>query len=401
LIAPGRTLRTLAIAVAGLAGPVSLLKRIAKAISKSERVIALEGPTPHPEGIENAFKRHLGKELALDCISVDFSSADQTGSIAHLFGEATGVPASEIAEVGDLTRHPDLVDKVIVVNGIDGRQATRWGLFLRSLASEKIQGSIVGPIVIAFSPRDLSTGERKTLHGPAFSCSTWGKVDRHDTIAHLARIGIRPTGDLTSRIGHGVIVDVAAWSRSMLEEMAQWKVDDQIEPITSLSSMAGNREIPYPCWENGLVDLWDDEPAAHPVAAVAHNFTDHVRRRVWSAQAAIILPFVDRIRRGIIHRYRDRLDQYVSPQTPFKRLVNEREIVKTTPETLEFFEMTQLLDSVLSAGEKNLLKVAKHARDCCAHMKPVSSLLVHRLSDHFELNRDNLAGDFPGLEDGT
>jgi hypothetical protein len=80
---------------------------------------------------------------------------------------------------------------------------------------------------------------------------------------------------------------------------------------------------------------------------------------------------------------------------------NEREIVKTAPETLEFFEIIQLLDGVLSAGEKTLIKVAKHAGDYCAHMKPMGSLIAHRLSDHFELNRDLLEGDFPGLEGRT
>jgi hypothetical protein len=143
--------------------------------------------------------------------------------------------------------------------------------------------------------------------------------------------------------------------------------------------------------------LWDDEPAAHPVAAFAHNLTDHVRRRIWCAQSAIILPFVDRIRRGIIRRHLNRLDQYVSPKTPFKRLVNEREIVKTSPETLEFYEINQLLDGVLSVGEKNLIKIAKHARDFSAHMKPMSSALVQRLSDHSEVNRDIIRGDFPAL----
>jgi hypothetical protein len=224
-----------------LAGPLSLLSSITRAISKSERVIVVEGPTPRPEGMVDALTRHLGRELALDCIHADFSSMDQTGPIAHLLGEASGIPASEIAEVGDFTRHSDLADKVILVDGIEGRHALRWGLVLRSLSSEKIEGSIVGPIVIVLSPSNLSVEEKRTLRGPVFSCSTWGRVDRHDAIAHLARIGIRPSSDLSSRIGHAVMVDVAAWSRTMLEEMAQWKVDDQIEPLVLLGNLATAR----------------------------------------------------------------------------------------------------------------------------------------------------------------
>jgi hypothetical protein len=97
----------------------------------------------------------------------------------------------------------------------------------------------------------------------------------------------------------------------------------------------------------------------------------------------------------LIRRHRDRLDKYVSAQAPYKRLVNEREIVKTAPGTLEFFEISQLLDDVLSTAERSLIKVAKHARDFGAHMKPMSVLLVRRLSDHFELSREILGSDFP------
>jgi hypothetical protein len=318
-----------------------------------------------------------------------------------LLGEATGIPASDIAEVGDFTRHPDLVDKVILVDGIAARQAMRWGLFVRALASEKIAQSIIGPIVVIFSPPGLSVEEKRTIRGGAFSCSTWGKVDRHDAVAHLARIGIRPSSDLASRIGHAVIVDVAAWSRPMLEQMAPWKVNDQIEPLALLANLAEQSAIPYPSWENGLLDLWDDEPAAHPIAAVAHKFGAHIQRRIWSAQSAIILPFADRIRRGIVQRHRDRLDQYVSPATPFKRLINDREIVKTSPDTLEFYEINLLLDRVLSVAEKNLIKIARHARDFCAHMKPMSSDFVHQLSDYFEFNREVIKPDFPELEHGA
>jgi hypothetical protein len=378
-----------------LAGPLSLLDRIVSAISKSERVIAVECPIPRPEGLQHALERHLGRELALDCIRVDLSTFDQSASIAHLLGEAAGIAASEIAEVSDLTRHAHLADKVILIDGIDRRQATRWGLFLRSLASEKIAGSIIGPVAVMFPPCGLGTAEKTTLYGSAFTCSALGRVDRHDSIAHLARIGIRPTSDLPSRIGHAVIVEVAAWSRPMLENMAQWGVDDQIEPVPLLRRAADGQKFPYPRWENGLVDLWDDEPVVHPVAALTHGLTNHVQRRVWSAQAGVVLPFVDRIRRGVIQRYREILDRHVSPRTPFKRLVNEREIVKTQPEELEFFEIIQLLDNVLSPREKDLIKAARHARDYGAHMKPLTCTLARRLSEHFEANRDNLECDIP------
>jgi predicted kinase len=77
-------------------------------------------------------------------------------------------------------------------------------------------------------------------------------------------------------------------------------------------------------------------------------------------------------------------------------MVNEREIVRTNPADLEFYEIAVLLSEVLSTAEKALLKAAKYARNCAAHVKPLSLELVRKLSDHYEVNRDALDSDIPG-----
>ena len=381
-----------------LPGPAIILGKVIKAIAKSERVVAVDCPDPRPEGLDAAFERHLGRELALDLIRADVSGLDQAGSVAHLLGEAAGVPGAEIAQVADFASHPALVDKVILLDGIDRSQTMRWGLFLRSLAGEKVEGAVVGPVVILMRPRGLATLERKTLIGRCFSCSTLGWVDRHDTIAYLARLGVRPGDDLASRIGHAVSIDVAAWSRGMLEVMAAWDVDDQIDPLRPLQGLADKALLPYPCWENGLVDLWDDEPVAHPVAAFRYGLVEHVKRRIWSAQAAVVLPLADRIRRGLIGRHRDVLDRRVSAEHPYVRVVDERTFSRTDPTQLEFFEIKNVLSDVLTEAELNLMRIAKRARNCGAHMELMPPQIVHKLSDQVEANRDILECDIPGWD---
>lgn len=381
-----------------LAGPVSLLDKIAKAIAKAERVVVVECPDPRPDGLGEALDRHLGRELALETISVDVSGIDQNGSIAHLLCEAAGIPTAEISQVEDFATHSALADKVLLIDGIDRAEIMRWSLFLRSLAGEKIPGTIVGPVVVLLVPRGLTANNQRTLKGRAFSCSTLGRVTRNDTIAHLARIGIRPGGDVVERIAHAVCVDVAGWSRPMLETMVTWDLDDQIDPSTVLRRLADNSSPPFPCWENGLVDLWDDEPVAHPVAAYAHGLVNHVRRRIWTAQATIVLPLADRIRRGLIGRYRELLDRRVSPENPYIRNVNGHEKVRTDPLLLEFYEIRTVLADVLTPEEINLIRVAKNARDCGAHMEPILPQLIHRLSEHYEANREILECEIPGWD---
>ena len=71
----------------------------------------LDCPDPR-QRIHAALERHLGRELALELIKADVFGLDQAGSVAHLLGEAAGVPVAEIAQVADFASHPALVDKV-------------------------------------------------------------------------------------------------------------------------------------------------------------------------------------------------------------------------------------------------------------------------------------------------
>jgi hypothetical protein len=113
------------------------------------------------------------------------------------------------------------------------------------------------------------------LGGSAKLVSTQGAVDRYDTVSYVTGIGGRPSADLVSRVGHAVAIDVAAWSRELLETMIVWDSADQIDPFALLDRAAVKSAYPFPCWENGLVDYWDNEPAAHAVAAVTLGaFTD-------------------------------------------------------------------------------------------------------------------------------
>src|SRR5258708_30854827 len=104
--------------------------------------------------------------------------------------------------------------------------------------------------------------------------------------------------------------------------MVGWDAADQIAPFPLLDRLAAQRQYPFPCWENGLVDYWDDEPAAHAVAALNHGYVDHVRRRVWSAQASILLPFTHMVLRSLIATYNDFLTKKGSAAQPYTRSIN-------------------------------------------------------------------------------
>jgi AAA domain len=177
-----------------------------------------------------------------------------------------------------------------------------------------------------------------------------------------------------------------------------WDAADQIEPIALLERAAEGKSFAYPCWENGLVDLWDDEPVAHAVASVKHGLKEHLKRRIWSGQASVLLPFTFRILRSTIARYLDVLERKVFPSVPLIKNFNGRETRIVDPWKLGFHDVRELTKDVISRGELDMLKIAGGVRNAMAHHDIVDAQRINLFSDHYEANRHFLDSDIPGWD---
>jgi hypothetical protein len=121
-----------------------------------------------------------------------------------------------------------------------------------------------------------------------------------------------------------------------------------------------------------------------------------VKRRIWTAQAAVLLPFTHRILRSLIARYHDVLARSVSPRRPLKKKYGDREVEITDPWKLEFYDFKELTSRYLSGAEIELVRIANWTRNAVAHRDVVSSARIHLFSEHYESNRDILESDIPG-----
>jgi predicted kinase len=379
-----------------MAGPSGMINKLAQLVGEKERVLCVAAPDPRPVGLCKAIEHKLRAELSLECAILDVSHYDQAQPIPHLLAGLLGVSAVEIGSVSDFASHPSLVDLVLIVDGIDCKHLRRWSLFLRQLHSERAGEAIVGPVVIVLLPIGLNRDDTAELRGSSKLVSTQGAVDRYDTVSYVTGIGGRPSADLVSRVGHAVAIDVAAWSRELLETMIVWDSADQIDPFALLDRAAVKSPYSFPCWENGLVDYWDDEPAAHAVAAVKHGLREHVKRRIWRAQANVLLPFTYRILRSLIARYQDVLAKKVSPERPLTKGYGDKSYPITDYWKLEFYEFKKLTEHLLSPEEMELSRIAAWTRNKVAHPDLIKPEQISRFSEHYEANRDWLEGDVPG-----
>jgi len=379
-----------------LAGPSRFVGGVTKAIAERQRVVCLAVPDPVPTNLGHAIEKNLRDELALDCMSLDLGTFDQSKPLPHVLGGVLGVPAVEVGSVSDFAWHPKLADQVVIVRGLDRRELRRWALFLRHLSSEDAGETVVGPILVVLVPTGLTHEATSELRGTTRTLVFQGFVDRYDTAGYASLIGARIGGDLPARLGHATMLEVAAWSRPLLEAMVVWDIADQIDPMALLERAATEHRPPFPHWENGMVDLWDDEPAAHPIAAIRHGLHDHVRRRIWTAQAGVVLPYTHRILRSLIQRYRDVLDKAISPQRPLRKTINERTITIVDPAKLEFYDLREQIRHLLSTSELDLIKTAQWCRNAVAHRDLIPPATIERLSDLYVDNFDLIETDIPG-----
>jgi hypothetical protein len=379
-----------------LAGPSRFVASVTKAIAERRRVIFLGVPDPAPANLDRAIEKSLRDDLSLDCMSLDLKAFDQSRPLPHVLGSILGVPVVEVGSVSDFAWHPKLADQVVIVGGLDKRELRRWALFLRHLASEDAGEAVVGPILVVLIPTSLSHEETTALRGSARTLVFQGFVDRYDTAGYASLIGARIGGDLPARVGHATVLEVAAWSRPLLEAMVTWDVADQINPMAQFERAAAEHRPPFPHWENGLVDLWDDEPAAHPVAAIRHGLHEHVKRRIWTGQAGVVLPYTHRILRSLLQRYRDVLDRLISPSRPFRKTFNDRTDTIIDPADLEFYDFREFTRRWLSSAELDLIKTAQWCRNAVAHRDVIPLEAIERLSDLYVDNFDLIETDIPG-----
>lgn len=377
-------------------GPANVLGKLVQGVANKQRVLCVSAPFPRPPGLSSAIQNKLKAELSLECAAFDVSGEDQSQAFAHLLAGLLGVAPSEIGSVSEFASHPSLVDQVVIVDGIGRQHLRRWSLFLRQLLSEPTGEAVVGPVIILILPTGLSRDDLMALRGPSQVISTQGMIDRYDSASYIAGIGARPAQDLVARIGHAAAIEVAAWSRDLLEKMIVWDAADQIDPFALLERQAEHETYPFPCWENGLVDYWDDEPVAHAVAAIKYGFRDHIRRRVWSAQASVLLPFTHRILRSLISRYQHVLSKKVSPQHPLRKRFGDREMEITDFWKLEFYDFKELTKHLLSPQETDLVRIANWTRNQVAHRDLIGPEKISLFSDHYEANREALECDIPG-----
>ena len=165
------------------------------------------------------------------------------------------------------------------------------------------------------------------------------------------------------------VAQVAGWDWLLAKKLLAVSLEEAMHPEGLLRAYAGERgwtRSTARCWESATVDGPDDHPVVHSALLGISGETKLVSRRVWAAQAAVVLPLVEQRRVGLVRRWRRHLSLPV--QTDRGELVYD---------ALDL-EIGQVARNLVGGGApprvRNYARWLKEVRNRLAHIEPLDAV---------------------------
>lgn len=207
----------------------------------------------------------------------------------------------------------------------------------------------------------------------------WNRIARWDTAAHISHIDGPPAeARILADVRAETIVEVARWDLSLAQRLAQdWSGDpdelpdhlaepDWVEQPPDSRERCGPRpaEGHLLLWDAGALDGWHDHYSPAPSA-------QRLRRRVWAAQARIVLPWIEERREVLQERAIAKMGR--------KRFNEALERMFDPPLTdagqVEIKDLYQIIANCLGKHAPRLRSTAWRMRDSrnkAAHLEPLT-----------------------------
>lgn len=307
--------------------------------------------------------------------------------------------------VPELIVHDDFAGRIVICSAadLDTKHLVDLPRFLSRLDAESrpVPGSQRGTMIFVVS-QDL-------LPPDADSATTarlwyWNRVARWDVAALLAsRHSPHAPGDVAGEVRLETIIEMVRWDFQLALELSKdWAGDEPIAvtlaKIPTLDSTPdrlhrtiGRQQPPdslLNSWDDGLVEAWHGDPGYKP-AALPHA-DDRLDRLLWSAQARVLLPWIE--------VQRVRIEQIVRRKLGDARLASAAEALSTKypgveedTSAIEIALLARIIAVRLGSTEPRLRSTAailRDARNKLAHLLPVPpSNLTRMVSECSWLDR--------------
>lgn len=287
-----------------LPGPAAFARALADAVMEGNNVV-VASPTRTGATIARMVDAHDGWGLGDTCLCI----ASGMPPIDDLFdafeiNERTPGKRTIASLIASLERSCR-----VIVSGLSLEWVTMWTKFINEYASaSRSVGKFERTQIII-----LVSGVPKSLlpaQAPALEVLVWdGWVGEADVLGYIASVWRTEgrTVDAASRLAARIIIRLALWDFDMVDRLLPLSPAQLLAPQALLYTIASEDAAGLGrSWEAGGVGLFDGEESVHSLVLAAEgDAEDELPMRLWSAQAAELLPILEKRRRRLIDRMRD------------------------------------------------------------------------------------------------
>lgn len=349
-----------------LPGPSRFVETVADDLRAGSSVVLRFG-RDLPEGLADHLEQQTTWGNVWTYLGVD---AENPPLFAIRRAVAPETPAGDFRTPQQVVLHERLRNRVFWIDGLAPENWPAWRGFLRSFAHASRNAEATARPPTFLLPLCGAGFDVSDLAEPSISCREFRDVvDRDDLhVLVLQSRKVRRRRRVIRALMANTVAQVAQWDHVLAGVLLESGPEAALQPRATLKRYAAERgwtaETPER-WEAGTLDGPREQPVVHSALLLVQGRERDLNRRLWAAQAAVLLPLLEERRLELVDRNRHRLD----------RLPLETEYgVIETPEDMEFGALV-LYFSRHREGSRGVLGPAdrlRRFRNKLAHFRPLS-----------------------------
>lgn len=344
-----------------LPGPAAFLGDVIDAIESGRNALLLM-PRLEPPGVLDRVRDMLRAHWSVRTITASEQQSPLQAVFEHVFGQ---IPSDAALSPAGLAADERVVGNLVLVDGVDTRNWEAWRQFMREyeFGCRRRPADRRMLVIVVAKGLPAESGVQPEV---ALAELRWdGYVSEFDMLVYavmkLRGLSLPPRKRQLLALA---LARIAVWDSAVIDEFCDAEPERVLEPLQTLSLIGTRRgweSLTQPSWENGALQTIDGMQQIHSAYMAFHD-TDFVMRRVWSAQASVLLPIIEEKRTALLPKVR----RYV--RMPLETYAG-------TIHRIEDLEVGHMLWRLNAEGaERSLIRTVdrlKRARDALAHLEPL------------------------------
>lgn len=280
----------------------------------------------------------------------------------------TKLRATDVRSALDLAHHPDFQHRLLWVDGVSPTTWPAWSAFLRSYSDASRNHVAAGHRSVFVLPLGGSHFHGAAVSGVAVRYREYRDVIHfHDlfVLALQRELDLGVVREHRALLAN-TVAHLAQWDYRLAERLLKAQPEAILQPLEILVDYAGHRGWTHntpDCWELGTVDGPRDRPVVHSALLAVTGRNSEINRRLWAAQASVLLPLVEERRADFVNRYRDHFE------LPFQ---TELDLIESADD-LELGHLVLYFERFRAPSPRAMREARRlrHLRNKLAHIEPL------------------------------